>query len=199
MTLALALLPLFAFLTVVIGPAVLPVQGLLTAISVVTLHHMNPDFNTRRMLFVACVALAISIVPTWKLGTYIEESRRSGASVALFLALFLSFAACVSLPAGELVHISFILPVNPSAITISLMVVFAGLAGLAVRPGIRDQFAGLLTACDGILLAAANTQQTRAVWIVGSCILLLAAAGLWLTQRLSLLREISAAEQDGGS
>ncbi len=191
MTLALALAPLAALLSVAGGLTVLPILGLLTAVSVVTLHHLNQDLNAARMLFVAAVALAISVIPTWKLNDYTEESRTPGTLAALSLALFLGFTVCASLPAEEAVRISSVMPVNPSAITTSLMIIFTGLAALALRTGIKYQFAGLLTACNGILLAAANAPQTRAVWIVGGSILLLVTTCLWLAQRLSLLRSDS--------
>ncbi|GEN62036.1 hypothetical protein [Acetobacter oeni] len=187
MTLALALLPFLALLTAFSGPAVLPALGLLTAISVVTLHHLNPALDTGRILFVAFVALVISIVPVWRLGAYAEQSEPARIPAALSLSLTLSVGVCMNLSAGEIFPFLSGVPVNPSAITTALMIVFAGLATLAVRPGIKFQLAGLLSACDGILLAAADTAQTHVVWLLGIGILFLAGAGSWLAQRLSLL------------
>lgn len=189
MTLPLLLLPLCAFLGVAGGLSVVPLTGLLTAWSAVALHRFNPDFDSVRMILVVTVTLIISCVPAWKLSSYANDQAGQRRGAALFLALCLSVAVSVSLPAGEVVTLSSFLPVSPAAVPASLTTVFAGLAALALRQDMKARFAGLLTASDGILLVAANAPHTGAVWVACFTLLLLAGAGLLLTARLSLLKD----------
>jgi hypothetical protein len=80
-------------------------------------------------------------------------------------------------------------------VTVALSVILIGLATCALRSGVRHQLAGLLTACEGLLLAASNVRASYAGWLVGVCVMLLAGAGVWLVRRLSLLRP----GQEGGA
>lgn len=192
MTLALALLPLMALLAVMAGPAVLPGLGALTALAVVLLRHAPMGGWSLSAWFAASVALVISTVPAWKLGGYTQEAGPSRTGMALGLALALIVAGGASLPSAEAL-LPGEMALHPAlasapAVTVGLIVTFAGLAALAVRPGILHQFAGLVTTCDGVLLSAANLRQPRALWAVACGVLLLSLAALSLARRLSLHR-----------
>ena len=193
MTLALALLPLLALLTLLAGLAVTPLLGLLTATSMFLLRHGVVQTVPPVILFTIVTALMVSIVPVWSLRRYTEEASPPHLGKVMLFALILLVAANLSLPSGDMLQPPAILalpfvPVNAAVVSVALAVTFIGLAVLSLRDGVRFQFAGLLTACDGLLLTAANIRTPYAGWLIGACVLMLAGAGTWLVRRLSLLR-----------
>ncbi|AQS84194.1 MAG: hypothetical protein ABF876_04645 [Acetobacter aceti] len=203
MTLALALLPLLALLTLPAGLLVTPVTGLLTALSILLLRHASADPFPAVILFAAMSALILSVAPTWWLGRYTDETGPSQVAGAVVLSLVLMIAASLSLPSEDMLQSPALLsapfiPIDGSVVTVALGVTFIGLATLSLRSGARYQLAGLLTACDGLLLTAANIRNPYAGWLIGVCLLLLAGAGTWLVRRLSLLRMKSAERGKAG-
>ncbi|WP_291362489.1 hypothetical protein [Acetobacter sp. UBA5411] len=203
MTLALALLPLLALLTLLAGLMVTPVTGLLTALSILLLRHVTPEPLPAVILFAAGSALILSIGPAWWLGRYTDEAAPSRVAGAVILSLALLIAGSLSLPSEDMLQNPALLaapfiPIDAAVVTVALGVTFIGLATLSLRSGARYQLAGLLTACDGLLLTAANIRNPYAGWLIGVCVLLLAGAGTWLVRRLSLLRLKSTERGEGG-
>ncbi|MBV1838323.1 hypothetical protein [Acetobacter estunensis] len=194
MTLALALLPFAALLTLIAGLSAVPFVGLLTALSIVFVRQGGLFSSAWPVVFAAVVALAVAIVPVVLLAGYEDDSTPSRKAAALILALLLLVAANLTVPVGDVSFVAgslpeFVRPVSVPAVTVALGVTFAGLATMALRSGIRRQLAGVLMACDGVLLSAVNTPDPSMAWLVGACVLLVAGAGTWLARRLSLLRE----------
>ncbi|WP_242009959.1 hypothetical protein [Acetobacter conturbans] len=194
MTLALALLPLLALFTILAGLAATPALGILTALSIVLLRHSASTPLPPVILFTAITALTVSVAPAWWLSRYTEDTAgRPRIASALALSLVMLVAASLSLPSEDLLQPPAILavpfvPMDAAVVTVALAVTFIGLVTLSLRSGVRYQFAGLLTACNGLLLTAANIRTPYAGWLIGACVLLLAGAGTWLASRLSLLR-----------
>lgn len=203
MTLALSFLPLLALLVILTGLAALPVLGALTALSIALLRHGPEAPLPPVVLFSLLVALLVSIGPVWWLARYADERGSARLVGATALSLALLAAASLSLPPAEMLLSPAIdavpfPPIDAAVVTVALSVILVGLATCALRSGARHQLAGLLTACEGLLLAASNVRASYAGWLVGVCVMLLAGAGVWLVRRLSLLRPGQDGRSEGG-